>query len=306
VKAQLLQIDSDAYHSNSFSATPCYSNSIGKIIINKSPLHAWMAHPMLNPEYVSEEKTAFDLGSAAHAALLEGMDICQVLDFPDYRTNEAKEQRDAARKAGKIPMLKKDYPALAKMVKVAQESIRRCPDLGGLRLSDGKPEQTIHLVEGDTHIKMRLDWLSNNADVILDYKTTDIASPDSWMRSLHSAGHDMQSALYPKGVEILTGKEPLFVFMVQETSEPYSVYFIGMTGEYQHHGMRKTETALQMWQDCMRTGIWPGYSNRIMYPELPAYVEGAWMEKDAMRNEERKQAGVGPVSKEAFLFGKVR
>lgn len=305
MKAQILQLTSDEYHSNSFDATPCYSNSIGKVMISKSPKHAWLEHPLLNPDYVSVEKSSFDLGSAAHSALLEGVDICEVIKFPDWRKDAAKEQRDEARAAGRIPILEKDYPALDAMVKAAHEAIATCPDLGGLRLSDGKPEQTILLDDGHIKIKMRLDWLADDRQIILDYKTTEIASPDDWMRAIHRSCLDMQSGLYTKGVELISGQEPTFIFMVQETNPPYPVYFIGMAGQYLQHGIEKTNKALQMWRNCMLTGIWPSYTNRVMYPDLPPYVEAQWQEKEEAEQYERRSAGVGPVSKEAFLFGSV-
>jgi hypothetical protein len=306
MKAELLQISDEEYHANGFCKVPCYSNSIGKIILNKSPLHAWMAHPKLNKNYEHVEKASFDLGSAAHAALLEGFDICTVIEAKDWRTKAAQEARDLAYLKGKIPVLPNQYEAIQAMVKVAHEAIFNCKDLGGLRLSDGKSEQTILLIEGELHIKMRLDWLANDRSVILDYKTTEIASPDAWMRSISSMGGDMQSGLYTKGVEILAGNEPNFIFMVQETAPPYAVYFIGMSGQYVEHGLQKTQTALEIWCQCMKTGIWPAYSDRILYPDMPNYLEAAWMEKEEMRQYEKTGPGVGPVSKEAFLFGKVR
>jgi hypothetical protein len=303
VTAKLLNISAKDYHANAFSPVPCYSNSIGKIIINQSPRHAWAAHPLLNPEYEAKDSSKFDLGTAAHASLLEGLDICEVCDFPDWRTNDAKAARDAARAAGKIPLLKKDYPALAKMYDAAQEAIHNCADLSGLRLEDGKPEQTIYVVDGDTHIKMRLDWLSDQCDVILDYKSTEVQSPRAWMRTLANSGYDMQGALYSQGVEALTGKPPKFIFLVQETNPPYAAYFVGLSGEYQALGLQKTLVALGLWKDCMRTGFWPPYPPRIMYPDLPPYIEAEWIERQMQHEDDAVGAS---FSAETFLFGQVR
>lgn len=305
MKAQIVQMTADEYHGNSFDAMPHYSNSIGKVMISKSPRHAWLDHSLLNPNFERTQKSAFDMGSAAHSALLEGVDICEVIKHPDWRTDNAKRLRDEARKAGRIPILEKDYPALAAMVSAAQEAIATCPDLGGLRLSDGKPEQTILLNDGQIGIKMRLDWLADDREIILDYKTTEIASPDDWMRSIHKSCLDMQAGLYTKGVELISGKEPTFIFMVQETNPPYPVYFIGMAGQYLQHGIEKTNKALQVWRNCMQTGIWPAYTNRVMYADLPPYVEAQWQEKEEIEQYERRNAGKGPVTKEQFLFGRV-
>jgi hypothetical protein len=37
--------------------------------------------------------------------LLEGTDVCIAVDAPDWRTKAAKEQRDAIRQIGRIPLL---------------------------------------------------------------------------------------------------------------------------------------------------------------------------------------------------------
>src|SRR5262245_50563917 len=54
---------------------PSLSASIAHILLSQSPRHAWEAHPRLNPHYEPEEAEAFDLGTAAHAYLLEGAEV---------------------------------------------------------------------------------------------------------------------------------------------------------------------------------------------------------------------------------------
>src|SRR3990167_5120693 len=46
---------------------PSLGPGIAKLLVTRSPAHAWAAHPRLNPEYREKESSAFDLGSAAHA-----------------------------------------------------------------------------------------------------------------------------------------------------------------------------------------------------------------------------------------------
>jgi hypothetical protein len=293
MKAELLNISADDYHAGTFCSAPCYSNSIGKVIISQSPKHAWMRHPMLNPNYEGEDESKFAIGSAAHAALLEGMDICTVIDAPDWRTNAAKEARDLAYLSGKIPVLQKQYEAIARMVSSAHVHIQACSELGGIKLSDGKPEQTILLTgQTDLHIKMRLDWLKNDNSLILDYKTTDIANPDAWMRSISQSGYDMQAALYTKGVELLASNRPKFVFAIQEATPPYAMYFVGMSDQYLEYGQQRSTRAISIWRNCIESNRWPAYTDRIMWPELPPWVEGQWIEKEAMQQDARKAGDV--------------
>src|SRR3954454_20001620 len=61
-----------------------------------------------NPLYQPEERTDFDIGVAAHLAVLEPERQAQgivVIEAGDYRTNRAREARDAARAEGKVPLL---------------------------------------------------------------------------------------------------------------------------------------------------------------------------------------------------------
>src|SRR5207237_6481124 len=61
-----------------------------------------------NPLYVPEAKTEFDIGMAAHLAVLEPerqADSIVLIEAGDYRTTNAREARDAARALGKVPLL---------------------------------------------------------------------------------------------------------------------------------------------------------------------------------------------------------
>src|SRR5260370_29348743 len=61
-----------------------------------------------NPLYQPEAKTEFDIGVAAHLAVLEPQhqaDSVVLIEAGDYRGSRARDARDAARAAGKVPLL---------------------------------------------------------------------------------------------------------------------------------------------------------------------------------------------------------
>lgn len=266
-------LTSDIYHADP-AESPSLSCGITKIILKQSPRHAWLNHPKLNPNYVDDSAAKFDLGTAAHSAFLEGIDIVEVLDFPDWRTKAAKEAREAAREAGRIPMLVNQAEAVQGMQRAAREAFASCPYLSGRKFESGEPEQSVIWREGHekTWCRVRPDWLSIDRDLIIDYKTTDIQNPDAWMRAIPANGYDVQADLYKRGVKAVTGKDPDFVFLVQETSAPYMCYFVGMTPEYLEIGRHKVNKALRIWTQCLASGNWPGYPNRIMYPDPQVWV----------------------------------
>lgn len=269
-----------------YHADPCpvpsLSASIAKVLIDRTPRHAWIQHPRLNPDYEHEDAEKFDIGHAAHAALLQGLNRVHTIDAKDWRKDETKAERDAARAAGRIPILKARAEDLLNMVQVATAAIAACEDLSGLTLADGKAEQTVIWREGPTWCRSKLDWLANDRSLILDYKTTSgSAHPSDWTRSgLEGLGGDVQAAFYTRGIKTCApDADPKFVFLVQEIDAPYACSFVGVPPAWLDLGMRKVDDALALWSMCMESNNWPAYPSRICWADLPAWAEARYMER---------------------------
>src|SRR3990167_1335678 len=214
-------ISAEVYH-----ADPCdessLSSSVAKVLLNQSPRHAWMQHPKLNPDYRPEENSRFDLGSAAHALLLEGNQAkIAIIEADDWRTKKAKEERDEARANGLLPILVKHDFALKAMVKAANEFIETT-ELKGI-FENGKPEQTVIWQEGDIWCRARPDWLTNDNKIILDYKTTDSAAPEVFIRQIPRMGYDLQSEFYDRGIYRLFDLMPVFNFLRQKNEHRHEI-----------------------------------------------------------------------------------
>ena len=250
-------------------------------LLSKTPFHAWLNHPQLNPNYVSEEKAAYDIGTAAHSLLLEGIDCVEVIEADDWRTKAAKEARDLAYKDGKTPLLLKNYIAVKEMVRAAERQISECKELDIIDLeSQGFSEQTYTWKESGIDYKSRLDWISKDKKLILDYKTTGIsANPEDFGRSIISAGLDIQESLYRQAVKKVDGIDAKFVFCVQETEPPYLMSFIALPPEFQAMGESKIIKGSILWQECMAANDWPAYPKRICYPDLPVWALNQWESK---------------------------
>lgn len=280
------------YHADPCAA-PSLSASIAKILVGQSPLHAWHAHPRLNPDYEPEESAQFDLGSAAHALLLEGDDRMQVIDAPDYRKKEAQEARDAAREAGKHPVLLKQYADVAEMVRLAQEALYECSDLGNLSLKDGSPEPTLIWQERGVWCRARLDFLPNDRSVILDYKTTTDSTPAAFSRQISRMGYHVQAAFYERGLQKVLEVEAPFVLMAQEVNRPFAVSFHGCAPTLMEIARAMVSDAIRVWGACLEADKWPGHSRRIHWAEAAAW--------QLTEHEERVAAGI-PYDP-AILFG---
>lgn len=279
----IYSMPAEEYHSDPAPA-PSLSNSIAVILASQTPRHAWTAHPRLNPDFAPEERDIFDRGSAAHALLLEGDDRMEVIPYDDFRTKAAKELRDAAREAGRFPLLEKNHDAVRQMVKVASEAVRNCADLSGLTLADGKPEQSAFWTEGGIWLRSRLDWLSNDRKLLIDYKTTSAkADPLDWQRTLMNGWGDMQPAFNLRANAATGGPEDAqFVWLVQEVYPPYACCFVGCAPAMLALGQSKVGSAIAQWRRCMQSGDWPAYPLRIHWIEPPAWAETSWQERQGV------------------------
>lgn len=261
--------------------TPMLSASIARILVSKSPAHAKAAHPVLNPEREREESTKYDLGTSAHALLLQGDDIIETIVATDWRTKEAKEARDDARAAGKIPLLLEQAGDVRSMVAEAKAQLARHRATPPL-FADGKPEQTL-VWEDDFGVICcaRLDWLRDDYQAVDDYKTTSAsADPEKWTRTMYGMGADVQVAWYMRGVEKLTGVRPVFRYVVQETYPPYALSVVDLAPSALALGVAKVESALSLWAQCLEADSWPAYTQHVASIEVPTYEEMRWLERE--------------------------
>lgn len=264
--ARLLDCSMADYQADRVSDVPSLSCSIAKIMLEQSQLHARLAHPRLNPHYEPEEDSRFDIGTAAHAMLLERTSANIIwCEFDDWRKKDAREMRDRVREQGKLPILARYQQVLSAMVAKAHECIHES-ELAGI-LDTGTSEQVIAWQEGETHCRSRLDLLSADLRVVLDYKSTENAHPDAFIRQIGRMNYDLQAEFYTRGVKALVGAEPRLVFLAQEITAPFACSLIALSNAYREVGKAKVTRALRLWAECMSTQKWPGYSAQIHYAE---------------------------------------
>jgi hypothetical protein len=278
----ILDLSAAAYHLDAIGDQPTLSASIAKLIVAKSPLHAWSAHPRLNPDYKRDDDDRFDVGTVTHSILLEGnWDIVEVCEFDSWRTKDAKAQAEEARAAGKIPLLGKHYDEVAAMVHAVRMQLPTLdvvPDV----FCDGKPEQAVVWEQDGVVCRCLIDWLHDDYSAIDDLKTTSrSADPDAWTKTMFGFGGDIQVAFHRAGVKAATGVEPEFRFLVAETTPPFAVSVVSLDPEALALANDRMNYAVKLWRECLETDSWPGYSSRVHYVSTPGYLEYAWLEKEA-------------------------
>lgn len=267
------RINEREYHADP-CPEPSLSSSVAKILLEKSPMHAFLAHPRLNPQPIEDDSTeGLDFGAAAHDILLEGgTGKIRLVDAADWRTKAAQAARDKAREDGLLPILSRQYDTLMAMVNMARSAIANS-ELQGL-WRDGDPEQTVIWQEDGFWMRARPDWLTSKRDLVLDYKTCESAQPDNFIRQIARMNYDVQAAFYARGVAAasLSGEVPKFIFLAQEKYKPFACSLVGLSEIYWEIANAKVERAIGLWKRCMASGKWPGYDQRIHYATPETWV----------------------------------
>lgn len=276
--AGIFEMPADLYHRDP-CPEPSLTSSIAKMLCLASAAHAWQEHPRLNPAPIEDNAEHFDIGTVAHALLLEGEAGIAVVDAKDWRTNAAKAAREAAYAAGLTPLLAHRWADVQAMVAAARQQLARHTDGGAQMFTDGEPEQTLIWQEDDVWCRARPDWLRPGA--IDDYKTTSAsANPETWTRTMFSTGFDIQVAWYLRGLKHLTGVDAAFRFAVQETYPPYALAVIALGPDAQILAEKKCLYALEVWRASRRTNDWVGYPRRTCFASLPMAHEAWWLERE--------------------------
>jgi hypothetical protein len=283
----LYRMTAAQYHADPCPAPSLSSGAIRKML-ERTPRHAYCEHPRLGGQRDESGSPAMTLGTVVHALILgAGRDFI-VIDADNYRTKAAQEARDAAAAQGLTPIIRDQYEKARAMAASAQRELNQLP-LVGDALVAGRPEIVAIWREGDIWCRSMMDLCPTAIDsdgwwTIYDLKTTQMAlDPNTIARHLVSSGYDIQSAWYCRGLERLPGPTARvrFRFLFVESDSPHLCAAFTPSGEMQTTGEQKVFAGLSIWQRCLTTGIWPGYSTEVLRLEPPKFMETQWADREA-------------------------
>jgi hypothetical protein len=278
----IYDLSAEDYHADP-CIDPSASASICSVIVQERPIHAWTAHPRLNPAFEAEDLAKYDLGTVAHALMLgQGRDIV-VIDAADWKKDATKAARADAVKAGKQPCLVEVFKTAEAMHKAGREQLadheeRDC-------FQNGKAEQTMLARVGGVWCRSMADYLHDDVPIIDDYKTTGLqagADPDAFLKGLLNRAGDIQDPFYSKVLAEIRGidwRDVLFRFVVQETSPPYALSVIVLDGQSRDFAAARADYAIKTFGDCLATGVWPGWAKRAYYGQIPGWAQVRWEER---------------------------
>ena len=265
-----------------------------KLMVTRSPRHAWMDSPRLNPDWRPTHKKEFDLGTCMHFRVLgdpHGRVI--PLPFDSFRKADAKAARDAAYDERATPILESQLPGIDAAVVAARAQLPLLSDYDGeafthIPLMDGVPEMTMVWRDGPSGVlcRGRLDWWHNDPTdrtMFWDYKTTKNAEPGGAARRLIGTGAEMQAAFYMRGITAITGiRDPRFGFIMQETVPPYAVSAVEFDRDILIAADQLLNKALEMWAQCIAEDKWPGYSATLQTVNAPGWYLAQQRERELM------------------------
>lgn len=252
-------MDAETYHGD-----PCDGPALGstgaRTLVAECP--AAFRHA------VTEEKSAFDIGTAAHLLTLQPDEFgarvaviagCTRKGEPShgYTTADARERRDAARAAGKIPLLVDEHDA----VRAMRDAVFADP-VARLAFGGGAAERSMFWrdLEFGFWCKTRPDFLPAHRRYLVDVKTSATANPAAFAKTVVNFGYHQQAAWYLDGVEAVLGERPQrFAFIVVSKKRPHLVSTCWLDEEAIEWGRILNRYARGVFAWCLEREEWPSY-----------------------------------------------
>lgn len=286
------QMDAAAYHADP-CPEPSLSSTLAKVMLSQSPLHAWTASQRLNPDYVPVEKKTFDIGRAAHRAILgagEGyVPIPEEILSSDGRasTKEAKAFIADARASGLTPLKADEVAQIDTMMSAAAVKLARI----GITFDPAHSEKCAFAQIDGVWCRAMVDNAPPDGGILWDFKTCESASPEACERAILNYGYDIQAAHYLDTWKAATGEDRTFRFVFQEKSAPHEICVVELGPDSLIMARKKIARARQMWRVCLDRNEWPGYPPGVHRIELPEWVHSRWLDRESAEADYKRRTG---------------
>ncbi len=289
--ARILNVTPHEYH-----RLPGFSASLAKLLISSCALKARDAYERRQEQIAAEDESdddkptdekqaQLDRGTVLHALVLgRGAERIEIIPTDKlskngaYSTDASKALRDAARKAGRIPVKEPKMPghrAAADLVRARLSSAGHLLE-GRSELAIEWQEQTPHcpiavrsmldhveLVSSDGVLLPVDDDARPATAVIYDLKIVADAHPDRCERSAEGFGYAIQAFAYTRALNALypsLAGRISFRFLFVEPKRPYLMWDPEqLSGPFREIGERRWVRAAHAWGRGLATGEWPDY-----------------------------------------------
>lgn len=271
----------DEYHADP-CVTPSLSSTLAKTLLLKSPLHAYVLSSRLSGNAISTDSKTFDLGRAAHEAVLgKGGGVVEIPDDVlasngALSTKAAKEFIEAARLDGKTPLKSGEIKRISKMADCLNSKLKKL----GIKFNPDHSEKAAFAHIDGVWCRAMFDNAPNHEKVIYDFKTCESADPLACERSIINYGYDIQAAHYLDVWHKITGETRAFRFVFQEKQAPFDACVLELDSEAVLMGAKKARRAREIWKLSLEQDYWEGYPLGIHKVSLPAYYHEKWLNRE--------------------------
>jgi hypothetical protein len=109
--------------------------------------------------------------------------------------------------------------------------------------------------------------------IVPDYKSTASAEPTAFAKSVFSFGYEVQAVFYTDGIRALgLADDVAFLFVAQEKTAPFLVTVHELDERALAIGRARVDQALAVYEECLLTGEWPGYSSDVELVTPPVWL----------------------------------
>lgn len=280
---------------------PSLTQSIAKVLIDHSALHARAEHPRFaEPDEPEDEPEKYDkakaIGTAAHKALIGRGKELAIEDFSSWQTKEAKAFKAAALESGKTPILTKHMNVAHKMVLAARLQIAEAANLLDepalhQAFKEGSGEVVVAAQVDGIWMRSLIDWMVNPR-LLFDFKTTGLSvAPHAIDNLMSNAGWPIQGATQERILDVIdpegAGRRRHF-FVAQENYKPFALTIHELPEATLTMGRKMLACAENIWRDAMKHDRWTGYPIGINRPQYPSYVETKWLAREIEWSEHPK------------------
>jgi hypothetical protein len=257
-------MNAEQYH-----ALPALSAGGAIILANETPAHYWRSSPF-NPRRLPDETSVeFDIGTAAHLAVLEpALFEARTVLIPqdNYRTKQAQELRDHAYSTGRTPLLPKHFNTVQRI----KDAIHAHP-LARALLTGGQAETVYEWSTDGVACKLRADYLAGEA--MVDLKTAESAHPRAFAAAAFRLGYHQRAAWYLDGAQANALPCTRYVFVAVEKDPPHLVALYELDERAVEHGRLLNGKAIEVFKACREANAWPGYARGVATIALPTYAD---------------------------------
>lgn len=303
-----------AYHADP-CPLPSLSRSIALKLLDESEQHAFAAHPRLTeqPVKVVDNSRSREIGSAAHALLLDQNTEIAVLEYDDFKKKAAQQERIEAQERGAIPLPKPDYETVLAMVDKARRVLAESEHEALRALAANDPtsvpfnEVTACVIDptaGWTRVRFDRLQFTTRRLTIVDYKTTELSvAPRVVANAIYNNNYHFQDAFYRRVIRQIVPEidrhEMLldFLFLMQEQQKPYEITVAQTDLAARTIGEKMVRASALLWRKAMAESNWPGYPTDIVTAEFPAYLDTRWCAREI---DDPRLQGLGVDKLKAF------